>query len=84
MDTVGIFDAKTRLSELCDTVDREGRAILITRRGRPVARLVPVDEVSRGASVWEARSAFVARKGLLEDDLALPARALDARPDALG
>jgi prevent-host-death family protein len=38
--TVGAYNAKTRLSELLDRVER-GEQIVITRHGRPVARLVP-------------------------------------------
>jgi len=38
--TVGAYDAKTRLSELLDRVEK-GEQIVITRHGRPVARLVP-------------------------------------------
>ena len=41
MDEVGTFDAKNRLSELLDKVER-GEEVTITRRGRPVAKLVPV------------------------------------------
>jgi prevent-host-death family protein len=41
MSTVGAFEAKTKLSELLDLVER-GEARTITRRGTPVARLVPV------------------------------------------
>ncbi|MEY4137783.1 MAG: hypothetical protein RL205_1911 [Actinomycetota bacterium] len=44
--TVGLFDAKTRLSELVDQVSRGGDDIVITRRGKAVARLVPIDESS--------------------------------------
>ncbi len=43
---VGIFDAKTRLSELVEHVASSHEDVLITRRGRPVARLVPIDEES--------------------------------------
>ena len=39
MQTVGVFDAKNRLSALLDTVE-SGGAVVITRRGKPVARLV--------------------------------------------
>ena len=39
---IGAFEAKTRLSELLDRV-REGRVYRITKRGRPVAELRPVD-----------------------------------------
>ena len=40
MTTVGIFEAKNRLSELVERAAR-GEEIVITRRGETVARLVP-------------------------------------------
>jgi prevent-host-death family protein len=40
-NTVGAFEAKTHLSALLDRVER-GEEILITKHGRPVARLAPV------------------------------------------
>ncbi len=40
MTTVGIFEAKNRLSELVERVAR-GEEIVITRRGEHVARLMP-------------------------------------------
>ncbi len=44
MIQVGAFEAKTHLSELLDKVSA-GEEVLITRRGKPVARLVaPVEE----------------------------------------
>lgn len=39
MRTVGAFEAKNKLSELLDEVERGGE-IVITRHGKPVARLV--------------------------------------------
>ena len=42
MKTLGSFEAKTRLSSLLDEVER-GQEIVITKRGRPVARLVPIE-----------------------------------------
>ena len=41
MITVGAFEAKTHLGQLLEQVER-GEEITITRRGRAVARLVPV------------------------------------------
>jgi len=38
---IGAFEAKTRLSELLDRVER-GQVFRITKRGRPVAELRPV------------------------------------------
>lgn len=42
MREVGIFEAKNKLSELVDQVER-GAEITLTRRGKPVAKLVPAD-----------------------------------------
>jgi prevent-host-death family protein len=39
MKQVGIFDAKTHLSSLVDEVEKGGE-IVITRHGKPVAKLV--------------------------------------------
>jgi prevent-host-death family protein len=41
MHEIGAFEAKNKLSELLDRAER-GDEIVITRRGRPVAKLVPV------------------------------------------
>lgn len=41
MKTIGLFDAKTRLSELCREVEETGEEFLITRRGQAIARIVP-------------------------------------------
>ena len=41
---VGAFEAKTHFSRLLAAVQR-GERVTITRRGRPVAVLVPADEV---------------------------------------
>ena len=42
MKTVGLFEAKTHLATLVDEVQEEGK-IILTRRGKPVAELRPVD-----------------------------------------
>ena len=42
MQTVGVFDAKNQLSALLDDVENGGE-VIITRRGRPVARLTAFD-----------------------------------------
>jgi prevent-host-death family protein len=41
MRTAGVREARQALSSLLDDV-RKGREVVITERGRPVARLVPV------------------------------------------
>jgi prevent-host-death family protein len=46
MTTVNLAHAKAHLSELLDQVER-GEAIVITRRGRPVARIAPIEPLKR-------------------------------------
>jgi prevent-host-death family protein len=41
METVGLFEAKTHLSELIARAER-GEEVIITRHNKPVAKLVPV------------------------------------------
>lgn len=43
---IGVFEAKTRLSELLEQVGR-GQVFRITRRGRPVAELRPIADAAR-------------------------------------
>lgn len=42
MHTVGVFEAKNKLTALLDEVEAGGE-VLITRRGKPVARLVSAE-----------------------------------------
>jgi prevent-host-death family protein len=46
MKTIGAFEAKTHLNELLRRVSK-GEVIRITRRGVPVAKLVPADETEK-------------------------------------
>ena len=46
MKTIGAFEAKNRLSELLEAAEN-GEEIMITKHGRPVARLVPIVEFDR-------------------------------------
>ena len=43
MESIGSYEAKTHLPRLLDRVIR-GESLTITRHGRPVARLVPVEQ----------------------------------------
>lgn len=48
MPVYGAFEAKNKLSELLDRAER-GEEVVITRRGKASARLVPCDEKRAGA-----------------------------------
>ncbi len=48
-----LYDAKARLSALVEEVSQTGQEILITRHGKPIVRLAPLQPVS-WAPIWDA------------------------------
>lgn len=68
MREVGAFEAKTHLSEIIAAVEA-GETVTITRRGRPVARLVPVEaeSSSRAAAVERIRYLRTGITGITRD-----------------
>jgi antitoxin (DNA-binding transcriptional repressor) of toxin-antitoxin stability system len=64
MRTIGAFEAKNTLGSLLDLVER-GEEVVITRRGRPVARLVrETIGVDRAAARQAAADILAASKGI--------------------
>jgi prevent-host-death family protein len=64
MREIGAFEAKNRLGTLLDWVE-QGEQVLITRRGRAVARLVPADPGIDHAKARRAADGIIdARRGV--------------------
>lgn len=64
MKEVGAFEAKTRLGQLLDLVEA-GEEVIITRRGKAVARLTPPDMAfDRDRSRRAAQTIRERRKGV--------------------
>lgn len=61
MVTIGAFEAKNRLSELLDAAEN-GAEIVITKHGRPVAKLVPVEAFDRAKAREAAEWLMAFRK----------------------
>lgn len=73
MKQASITEAKNQLSALIDRV-REGETVWITDRGRPVARLAPVNAQpgpDPGGTLSRLERAGILRKGSLPPPLAL-------------
>ena len=62
-ETVGLYEAKTHLSALVERA-AEGEEIVITKSGKPKARLVPLDDTrplrkpGLGRGRWKVREDF--------------------------
>lgn len=69
MKTAGVADLKARLSEYLATV-KAGGEVLVTERGKPIARISPVE----AESDLPAHLVEMAKKGLVK----LPTKKLDA------
>ncbi|CAN5335364.1 hypothetical protein BH23ACT9_BH23ACT9_36870 [soil metagenome] len=78
-------DARRRLAEVLDAVEG-GTHVSITRRGRPVARLVPPDEydllVQGRPDVWVAIDGFRSAQDLIQDGWDEGLRSADPGRDA--
>lgn len=72
MHTVGVFEAKNRLTALLNEVESGGE-IIITRRGKPIARLAPLET---GFNRAKARAAA---EGLREASKGLSLRGLSLK-----
>ena len=53
MNQIGLFEAKTKFSEICERIAAGGEAIVVTRRGKPrqpaTGRGRALDKVTRPA-----------------------------------
>lgn len=56
MERIGIYDARSRLSELVERVEA-GEEVILTRRGHPVVRMIRAGDKTRA----DARAAAVKR-----------------------
>ncbi len=75
MREVGSYEAKTHLPELLKEVEN-GETIVITRRGAPIARLTPLDDINRSETkaVIERIKEARAQRSLVSVDEILSAR----------
>ena len=75
MTSIGLFEAKTRFSEICERVAASRAAVVVTRRGKPLVRIEPVGkDKNKLCSVWERRARYEKKHGRLTEDLELQAK----------
>jgi len=76
MRTAGVREARQNLTDLLDDV-KKGREVVITDRGRPVARLTPIDRRRPFPDLARVRRAY---RGA---DAALSQAVIEQRDDRL-
>ncbi len=75
MKNIGLFEAKTRLSEICDEVMKQKQPVLITKRGKPIVRIDPIEEDKNG--IWDTARKFKKTHGPIKDNFELPLRGIE-------
>lgn len=85
MNAVGLFEAKTKLAEICAEVAAKGVAVLVTRRGKPLVRIEPIrPDKTKARGVWDRRAALIKSLGALAEDFTPPPRSRQTWRQPLG
>lgn len=77
MTTIGLFEAKTKFSEICEEVSRKGETVVVTRRGRPLVKIEPIEQEQAHQEVWLLRESFDKKYGSQKEDFELPPRDIE-------
>ena len=83
MKAIGIFEVKTKISELCETVKETCEPILITKRGIPMVKIIPLKNLEHQSDIWNQRTVFVNAQGLITEELPLPTRKAETATNLL-
>lgn len=70
MNMVGIFEAKTKFTALCEEVVRTGLPVMVSKRGRPMVLLAPLptELQTDRPDILTAWQAWQSREKKLPDD----------------
>jgi prevent-host-death family protein len=66
MNTLGIYDVKARLSEVCEQVAQTHQPVTVTKRGKPLVRIDPIE--SAVMTIRERREDYMKRRGRTEKE----------------
>ena len=84
MKIIGLFEAKTKFSEVCEKISETGEVYTVTRHGKPLVKIVAVEPEPdpahefRHLSIWEARAAIEKKYGPFTEDFKLSPRKTDS------
>jgi len=75
VNAIGLFEAKTKFSEICEQVATKGAPVVVTRRGKPLVRIEAIRRAqAKPKGVWDRRAEYLKANGPLKEDFMLPPR----------
>ncbi len=83
MKAIGIFEVKTKISEICENVKENCEPVLITKRGIPMVKIIPLENPEKQSSIWNRRAEFISAHGLITEKLPLPTRKVEKTTNPL-
>jgi len=84
METIGIFEVKAKISQICERVKQTGEPVLVTKRGVPLVRIDPVNnDDANGSKVWQVREKYIKEYGGFDEEIDLPERDVEPTKDYL-
>lgn len=67
METIAIFEAKSRLSEILAAVEH-GEEFTVTRRGEPIALILPYRQAPTAAAIAQSRALIASLRAARDGD----------------
>lgn len=64
MQTISLFEAKAKFSQVVQAVASEGEEYIVSVRGKPKVRIIPFETPESALSVWEVRDHLTEIYGL--------------------
>ena len=78
MKAIGIFEVKTKISEICETVKETHEPVIITKRGVPMVKITTIEESEKQSDIWTKHREFIRKNEPLTEEFSAPSRKIDS------
>jgi prevent-host-death family protein len=68
MHSIAISELKTHCLRVVEKVARERRGLIVTKRGKPIARLVPIEDLSHDDALDHLRGTLIGGESVEDFD----------------
>ncbi|MBL7006481.1 MAG: type II toxin-antitoxin system Phd/YefM family antitoxin [Spirochaetia bacterium] len=83
MKAIGIYEVKTKISEICETVKKTHEPVIITKRGVPMVKITSIDSKKEQSDVWGKYYTYTKANSPILEEIVLPSRDVDPLKNTL-